>query len=75
MITPLFIQENKNREFQKTLDSTATQIKGWKAKLLSHEKKTLIRSILQSILVYARSTFKLPDSICDKANFLINKFW
>lgn len=38
-------------------------------------KKTLIKSVLQSILTYAMSCFHIPTSICDAIEKVCSNFW
>lgn len=49
---------------------------GWGNLHLNHaDKEVLIESVLQSIPLYAMMCFKLPISICNCLNTVINNFW
>ena len=49
---------------------------GWKEKLLSQAgKEVMIKVIIQSILAYSMSVFRLPTSLCKHIEAMIRKFW
>ena len=48
----------------------------WKEKLLSQAgRKVFIKSVIQAILTYTMSHFKLPKGLIKELELLIHKFW
>lgn len=51
------------------------KMKGWKANYLSRAgKEVLIKSVIQSIPMYAMSCFKLPTTFCRELEQLMSRF-
>ena len=51
-------------------------MQGWKEKLLSQPgKEVMIKAVIQSILAYSMSVFKLPASLCKEIEMMIRRFW
>ena len=51
-------------------------MQGWKEKLLSQaDKEIMIKAVIQSILAYSMSVFKLPRCLCKDIEAMIQKFW
>lgn len=64
------------RDFIKLRDRVQVRLERWQNKLLSKaSKSTLIKSIIQAILIYNISTFKIPKGICDDLDALVKWFW
>lgn len=52
------------------------KIRGWKGKLLSQAgREVLLKAVVQAILAYSMSCFKLPQSFCYEIEIMIRKFW
>jgi hypothetical protein len=52
------------------------RMNGWKENFLSHAgKEILIKVVLQAILTYTMSVFRLPTTLCREINMLMSKFW
>lgn len=48
----------------------------WKVRFLSHiGKKVLLKSVIQAIPTYYMGIFKIPKTILNEINILMNKFW
>ncbi|PON50911.1 hypothetical protein PanWU01x14_220430 [Parasponia andersonii] len=72
---PLFLTNNRTRDFKFLKDRIASRLEGWKFKLLSQaERTTLIKSVVQAILAYNVSTLRFPSSICDDLYKVVRKF-
>lgn len=52
------------------------KLQGWKEQLLSQAgREVLLKAVVQAILVFAMSCFKLPVGLCHDIEMLIRKFW
>lgn len=72
----MFIKRKRTDSFAFLLDKIKGKLETWKARNLSWAgRATLINSVLNSILVYTMSLFKLPRKICDKIDQITQKFW
>ena len=73
---PYLIGRNKKKSFREIKEKLEGKLVGWKEKLLSKAwKEALIKAIAQAIPTYARSCFKILDSLCDEMTSLIRNFW
>ena len=53
-----------------------SKLQGWKEQLLSQaSREVLLKVVVQAILTYAMSCFKLPITLCNDIEQLIRKFW
>lgn len=72
----LVFGKQKSKEFMRLKDRARMRLEGWKSQLLSKAgKATLIRSVIQAILVYTMSNFKVPKGMCKEMNASVRKFW
>ncbi|GAA0142185.1 hypothetical protein LIER_35532 [Lithospermum erythrorhizon] len=72
---PLDIDTKRNLIFEDFVDKIKKRINSWSSKFLNFGGKvTLIKSVLQSILVYPMSIFKFPLSILNKIDKLFVDF-
>lgn len=52
------------------------KLQGWKEQLLSQAgREVLFKAMVQAILTFAMSCFKLPIGLCHEIEMLIRKFW
>jgi len=73
---PSFIGREKKAYFTNVKERTWERMQGWKAKLLSQAGKVVtIKVVIQSILAYSMSVFKVPVSLCMEIEAMIWKFW
>ncbi|KAL9660376.1 hypothetical protein QQ045_025189 [Rhodiola kirilowii] len=73
---PLIFGNKKTALFRLIEEKLNRKVGDWKHKLLSTAgREVLIKSVLQSIPVYAMSVFKIPVSLCRKLVAEVMKFW
>ena len=73
---PSFIGRGKKASFTQLKERVWAKMQGWKEKLLSQARKeVMIKAVIQSILAYSMSVFKLPVSLCKDIEMMIRKFW
>ena len=62
---PSFVGRNKKACFTQIKERIWSKMQGWKEKLLSQAgKEVMIKVVIQSILMYSMSVFKLLVSLC-----------
>lgn len=70
------MEKYQKNELLKLKDCVQSRFEGWKSKLLSKAGTTmLIKLVLQAIMVYTMSTFKIPKGICERLDATIRHFW
>lgn len=70
------VGRNKLQAFKELKERLHKKMDKWSARLLSiGGRKVLIKSILQSIPIYAMSCFLLPNSLCKKMESVLARFW
>lgn len=58
------------------VEKSLKKMQGWKLRQLNQAgKETMIKSVVQTIPMYAMACFLLPKSICDKLDTLSRNFW
>ncbi|XP_042974700.1 uncharacterized protein LOC122306335 [Carya illinoinensis] len=73
---PPMVGKRKKKTFSDLKHKVWTELKGWKAKLLSQgDKEVLIKAMALSIPTYTMSCFKLPSTLCYELENLMAKFW
>lgn len=73
---PLALSKSPTKDFQFLQNKLEIRLAGWRSKTLSWVgMRTLINSIAQTIPIYTMSSFKVPDSICNKMDSLTRKLW
>ncbi|GJN35059.1 hypothetical protein PR202_gb23789 [Eleusine coracana subsp. coracana] len=73
---PTMVGAERSECFTHLIDRVLARIKGWKEKLLSMGgKEVLIKSIAQSMPVYAMMVFNIPKKICKGITNAISQFW
>ena len=72
---PLFLGRNKSESFNFLKKKVQDRLEGWMAKTISKVgRSTLIKAVVQSIPLYAMSTFKLPKTFCQGLDKMAPKF-
>ena len=73
---PTVVGRNKHMSLNYIKDRVWGKLQGWKGKMLSQAKKeVLLKAVIQAILTFAMSCFRLPISLCQDIKMLIRKFW
>lgn len=73
---PSFVGWNRTAYFTQIKERIWARMQCWKEKHLSQAgKEIMIKSVVQSILVYSMSVFKLPVGLCKDIEAMIRKFW
>ena len=73
---PTFVGRGKKKSFSYIKECVWKKLQGWKEKLLSQAgKEVLIKSVIQAILTYTMSCFKLPKGLIRELKIMIRKFW
>ncbi|KAL5560568.1 hypothetical protein UlMin_036779 [Ulmus minor] len=73
---PCFSGKNKRRLFASIKDRVWNKLCGWKSKFLSASgREVLTKAIIQFILTYSMSMFKLPYSLIKELHCLCTQFW
>ena len=73
---PTLVGRNKRASFDKLKQRVWKRLQGWEGKLLPQAgREFLIKSVIQSIPIYAMSCFKLLVTLCHETETLIRKFW
>ena len=73
---PSFIGREKKACFTNVNEWIWVRMQGWKAKLLLQVgKEVMIKVVIQSILAYSMSVFKMQVSLCKEIEAMIQKFW
>lgn len=70
------LSRNKNKDFSRLKDNITQRIEGWNRNLLSKAgKTTIITSVIQAILTYAMSMFRMPKRLCNDLDAVVCRFW
>ena len=73
---PSLIGRRKKASFEYIKERVWKKLQGWGKKLLSQAgREVLIKVVVQAILTYTMSCFKLPVGLCNEIEGLIRKFW
>ena len=73
---PTLIGKNKKASFRYIKQRVWAKLQGWKEQLLSQAGwEVLLKAVIQAILTYAMSCFKLLITLCNEIESLIKKFW
>ena len=73
---PSLIGRRKKASFEYIKERVWKKLQGWGEKLLSQAgREVLIKVVVQAILTYTMSCFKLPVGLCNEIEGLIRKFW
>lgn len=73
---PAFWGSSKKEAMGFIKDKIMSKVRGWANKQLNQAgKEVLIKSVLQTIPMYAFMVFKVPNTLCSTLNSVISKFW
>ena len=73
---PALVGRAKKQSFIFLKERVWKKLQGWKEKLLSQARReVLIKAVIQAILTYTISCFKLPKGLVRELESLIGKFW
>lgn len=73
---PTIIDRSRTFSFKSIQDKVWDRLNGWKEKnLLQAKKEVLIKVLVQAILTYTMSVFKLPKTLCKCINSMMVRFW
>jgi hypothetical protein len=73
---PSLIGRSRVSTFNGIKERIWKRINGWKERFLSHAgKEILIKTVIQAILTYTMSVFRLPKRLCREINSLMRRFW
>ena len=73
---PLFLTKAPTKDFAYLQSKLEARLAGWRSKCLSWTgRRTLITSVTQTIPIYARSTFNIPNKVCNNLDSLTRRFW
>ena len=69
---PSFVGRDKKACFTHVKERMWARMQGWKEKFLSQAgKEVMIKALVQSILAYSMSVFKLPVGLCKDIEAMI----
>nr|XP_023923421.1 uncharacterized protein LOC112034833 [Quercus suber] len=73
---PVVVGKNKKASLNYIKERVWAKLQGWKEKLLFQAgKEVLLKAVIQAILTFAMSCFKLPVGLCKEIEMQIRKFW
>ncbi|XP_040998968.1 uncharacterized protein LOC121244821 [Juglans microcarpa x Juglans regia] len=73
---PSVVGKNKAKTFKRILDSIRAKVSNHRVKMLSQAgNEIFIKAFIQALPTYTMSIFKLPNSLLQEINRVINNFW
>jgi hypothetical protein len=73
---PTMVGRSRYNSFKSIKDRVWNRLNDWKVKFLSQAgKEILIKAVVQAIPTYSMSVFLLPNTLCKKLNWLMQRFW
>ncbi|CAN0898595.1 LINE-1 retrotransposable element ORF2 protein [Linum grandiflorum] len=73
---PCIIMRSRQETFRFVEDHVSLRLRSWKRHCLSPAGVyTLIKSVISGLPVYAMSCYMLPDTLCQRLNSLLARFW
>jgi hypothetical protein len=73
---PALIGKSRVKSFKSIKDKVWNRLNSWKVKFLSQAgKEILLKAVIQAILTYSMSIFKVPHGLCKELNGLMQNFW
>ena len=68
------VGKNKEASLNYIKEGIRNKLKGWKEKLSQARREILLKIVVQAILTFAMSCFKLPVGFCHDIEAMIRKF-
>ena len=73
---PLFLSQNRKRDFIYLKERLEDKTSSWKSKSLSWiGRATLIKSVALTIPIYTMAAIQLPKKLCEEMDSVIRRFW
>lgn len=73
---PSLVGRKKRNTFNDIKEKLGKKLAGWKEKMLFKAgKEVLLKAVVQAILMYTMSCFKLLNSLCEELMSMIRNFW
>ena len=73
---PPVISRAKKRAFNSIKDRVMRRLQGWEEKLLSQAgREVLIKAVVQAMLTYAMSCFKISAGLCSELSSMAIRYW
>jgi hypothetical protein len=73
---PLFLSNNRVKDFSYVKERLESRTSGWKCKSLSWMgRATMIKSVAQSIPIYPIAAFQLPKILYEDMDSVVRRFW
>lgn len=70
------VGRNKRASLNYIKERVWNKLQGWKEPLLSQAgREVLLKAVVEAILTFVMSCFRLPMSLCHEIEMLIRKFW
>lgn len=73
---PMMVGWHKRKAFLQYTEQIRKRVECWNVRFLSMGgKEVFVKSVRQTIPVYAMQCFLFPKSVCDGVERTLNKFW
>jgi hypothetical protein len=73
---PSFMGRSKMQSFAYIKERVWSKIQGWKERLLSQAgREVLLKAVVQAVLAFSMSCFRLLDRLCQDLEGLMHQFW
>lgn len=73
---PTVLGSNRRKFFKSIIDKVWSKVQSWRRKRFSFSgKEVLLKSVVQTILIYMMGLFLLPKNVCREIEIILNKFW
>ena len=73
---PSFMGRSKMQSFAYIKERIWSKIQGWKERLLSQAgREVLLKAVVQAVLAFSMSCFRLLDRLCQDLEGLMRRFW
>jgi hypothetical protein len=73
---PLFLSNNRVKDFSYVKERLESRTSGWKCKSLSWMgRATMIKLVAQSIPIYPIAAFQLPKRLYEDMDSVVRRFW
>ena len=73
---PMVGGKSKVGTFEEILEWITKRVIDWKEKYIAKAgREVLIKTVVQAILTYSMSIFRIPKAVCDGINSVLAKYW